>query len=161
MSMDDNHHGYRVSVVIPVYNLGDCVARALESVLAQTRRPDEIIVVDDGSTDRTAQELEKYKDRIRYLRQDNAGVSVARNHAIRAARCEWIAFLDGDDEWMPGYLEAQLALLERNPDLIWSSGNFLRHSLHKNNCRPRLDPERARAILGDKDYFEDFFVCEW
>jgi glycosyltransferase involved in cell wall biosynthesis len=90
----------RVSALIPTYNRRTHVERAIESALAQTHPVDEVIVVDDGSTDGTAQMIElRYGARVRVIRQQNTGVSGARRRAVREARCEWIAFLDSDDEW--------------------------------------------------------------
>ena len=93
--------GLRFSVVIPTYNRGAVILETLESVFAQTRPVDEIIVVDDGSTDDTADRLGPVRDRIIYIRQNNAGVSAARNTGIGAATGDWICFLDSDDVWLP------------------------------------------------------------
>jgi len=88
-----------VSVIIPTYNRRELVQRALRSVLAQTRRVDEVIVVDDGSTDGTGEALAAaFGDRIVYLRQSNAGVSAARNRGLALARGRYLALLDSDDE---------------------------------------------------------------
>ena len=106
-----------VSVVIPTYNRGPLVLEAVESVLAQTVPPLEIIVVDDGSTDDTRERLRPYLTRIVYRYQENQGVSAARNHGIREARGEFIAFLDSDDVWHPRKLELQLQVFEERPDL--------------------------------------------
>ena len=106
-----------VSVVIPTYNRGPLVLEAVESVLAQTVPPLEIIVVDDGSNDDTRDRLRRYMTRIMYCHQTNQGVSVARNQGIRKARGEFIAFLDSDDVWHPRKLELQLQVFEERPDL--------------------------------------------
>lgn len=97
-----------VSVVIPTYNRASRVTHALHSVLSQTRPPDEVIVVDDGSTDDTAERIRTRFPGVRLLTQENRGVSAARNAGIRAASGEWIALLDSDDEWLPRKLELQL-----------------------------------------------------
>ncbi len=105
-----------VSVIIPTYNRRAYVQEAIESVLAQTYTDYEIIVIDDGSTDGTAEALrEQYGDRIRYEWQENQGVSAARNHGIELACGKYIAFLDSDDLWCPEKLEKQIAYLERHP----------------------------------------------
>tara|TARA_Y100001970_G_C14061146_1_gene764231 strand:- start:231 stop:1076 length:846 start_codon:yes stop_codon:yes gene_type:complete len=96
-----------VSVIIPTYNRKNLLKRALHSVISQTFVPQEIIVVDDGSSDRTKDWVsEKFPD-VRYIYQDNSGVSSARNAGIKEAKGSWIAFLDSDDEWMPNKLEQQ------------------------------------------------------
>jgi glycosyltransferase involved in cell wall biosynthesis len=107
-----------VSVVIPTYNRAGSVGLALDSVLAQTRPADEIIVVDDGSSDATPEVLAGYGGRIRVIRQENAGVSAARNAGIRAATGQWVAFLDSDDEWFPEKLAVQIAAVEKEPRLV-------------------------------------------
>ncbi len=107
-----------VSVVVPSYNCGRWVTQALDSVLSQTRRPAEIIVVDDGSRDDTAERLQPYRSHVRYLHQANRGVAAARNAGVAAAGQPWVAFLDADDVWHPRKLELQLAVLARRPDLV-------------------------------------------
>ncbi|MGB9615795.1 MAG: glycosyltransferase family A protein [Desulfomonilaceae bacterium] len=97
-----------MSVVIPTYNRGDVVRRAIDSVLQQDFKEFEVIVVDDGSTDNTYDVLEAYKRRIRCVFQEHAGVSAARNRGIRSANGELIAFLDSDDEWLPSKLTRQV-----------------------------------------------------
>jgi len=107
----------RISVVIPAYNCDRYVAQAVESVLHQTYSSVEIIVIDDGSQDNTRQVLQPYSAQIRYVYQDNQGVSVARNHGINLARGEFVAFLDADDVFLPDKLAVQLAVFEANPKL--------------------------------------------
>ncbi len=108
----------KVSVIIPTYNRAEYVTQAIDSVLAQTYTDYEIIVVDDGSTDKTREVLEPYMDKITYIYQENIGVSVARNRGIKAAKGDWIAFLDSDDEWLPGKLAVQIRAVERHPQLV-------------------------------------------
>jgi glycosyltransferase involved in cell wall biosynthesis len=110
----------RISVVIPTFNYGRFIADAVDSVLCQTLTPHEIIVVDDGSTDDTAEILRPYGDAIRYIYQENQGLSAARNTGILAAEGEWIALLDSDDTWHPTKLQLQAAFAAANPrvDLI-------------------------------------------
>jgi glycosyltransferase involved in cell wall biosynthesis len=95
-----------ISVVIPTYNRGSLVARAVDSALRQNLPPAEIIVIDDGSTDQTADVLARYGDSIRYVRQRNGGASESRNNGVRLATSEWVAFLDSDDLWMEAHLES-------------------------------------------------------
>lgn len=101
-----------IAVVIPTFNRMAVLPRALDSVMAQTRAADEIIVVDDGSSDGTAERIEQTYPAVCAIRQANAGVSVARNRGIAAASSEWIALLDSDDAWMPEKLERQTEAIE-------------------------------------------------
>jgi glycosyltransferase involved in cell wall biosynthesis len=101
----------RISVVIPSYNRASAVCCAIDSVLRQTFPPTEIIVVDDGSQDSTAERVGEYGNAIRYIYQVNAGAAAARNRGVREARFPWLAFLDSDDEWLPGYLEHMAAAI--------------------------------------------------
>jgi glycosyltransferase involved in cell wall biosynthesis len=107
----------RVSVVIPTYNRGKVLTRAVDSVLAQRYRDWELIVVDDGSTDDTQQRLALYAERrLRVIvRPENGGVAAARNAGIAAAEGELVAFLDSDDQWLPNALESLVAGIERGP----------------------------------------------
>lgn len=111
------NNGETVSVIIPTYNRAQCVTAAIDTVLSQTHRPLEVIVVDDGSTDDTATALRAYGDRILYLQQANRGAAAARNRGIRRARGDLIALLDSDDLWEKHRLEAQLCLLREFPDV--------------------------------------------
>lgn len=107
----------RISVVIPLYNKHDTVARALESVFAQTVQPFEIIVVNDGSTDGSELIVERINHTlVRLIHQPNAGVSAARNKGIDTAKGDWIAFLDADDEWKPEFLETMQMLSLTYPE---------------------------------------------
>ena len=108
----------KVSVVIPTYNRGRVVGEAIESVLAQTFGDFEVIVVDDGSADDTAEKIAAIRDsRVRYIRQSNAGVSAARNRGVAEARGEIISFLDSDDLWKPEKLTHEVRFLEEHPEV--------------------------------------------
>ena len=106
-----------VTVLIATHNRPVHVRQALDSVLAQSVPAREIIVVDDGSTDDTPEQLASYGPPVRVLRQQNAGASAARNFGIRNATSTWVAFLDDDDVWLPAKIEKQMALIERDPAL--------------------------------------------
>lgn len=105
----------KVSVIIPAYNCQAYVAQAIQSVLNQSHRDFEIIVIDDGSSDNTLQALAPYADRIQLIRQHNSGVAVARNAGLRAAKGDLLAFLDADDWWEPERISTQLAALQLFP----------------------------------------------
>ena len=106
-----------VSVIMPTFNHARYLRAAIDSALAQTHPPHEVIVVDDGSTDATPAILSEYGDRIRAMRQPNAGVAAARNAGLATASGDYVAFLDSDDVWAPDKLERQLALFAANPAL--------------------------------------------
>jgi glycosyltransferase involved in cell wall biosynthesis len=107
--------GSLVSVIVAAYNSAPYIAAAIDSVLAQTHRPIEVIVVDDGSTDDTRARLEPYRGRLQYVFQPNAGPAAARNTGLARAQGDYIAFLDADDVWLPEKLETQLAVASRHP----------------------------------------------
>ncbi len=104
-----------VSVIVPSYNSAAYLPEAIDSALNQTAAPLEVIVIDDGSTDETAQVLERYRGRIQAIFQQNKGPAAARNCGIAASRGDLIAFLDADDVWLPEKLEKQLAYLALHP----------------------------------------------
>jgi glycosyltransferase involved in cell wall biosynthesis len=105
-----------VSAVIPTYNRASYLPQAIDSVLRQTHRVREIIVVDDGSTDDTRQVAASYGDLVRYVWRENGGEAAARNTGVQAATQEWVAFLDSDDMWLPQKIEAQAEALRAYPD---------------------------------------------
>jgi glycosyltransferase involved in cell wall biosynthesis len=107
----------KVSVIIPNYNYGRYLRDAIESVLSQTLRPYEVIVVDDGSTDESRDILDEYADRVRVHFQKNKGVGAARNKGAELATGDILAFLDADDYWSPDKLEKQVAELLTDPDM--------------------------------------------
>jgi glycosyltransferase involved in cell wall biosynthesis len=150
----------QVSVIMPAYNVAPYIGAAIDSVIAQTMRDWELLVVDDVSSDGTADIVRAFasKDpRVRLLTTPaNGGISVARNHAIRVATGEFLAILDSDDLWEPGYLEAQLAIFAAHPDVDIVTGNgwFLGGRLHGRPARPWPDsrPQPTLAtILGDEE----------
>ncbi len=113
--MSDKHH--LVSCIIPVYNGERFLAEAIDSILSQTYKVTEIVVIDDGSTDGTPDVVRGYGNRLRYARQTNAGKSAARNHGIRLATGEFIAFLDADDLWHSEKLARQIDRFIARPEL--------------------------------------------
>lgn len=114
-----------VAVVIPAWNAGRWIAATLDSVLAQSYRPLDIVVVDDGSTDDTAAVVARYAPTVRCLRQRNQGQAAARNHGVSASHGEFIAFLDSDDLWLPDKLAHQVALLRACPHAPLAFCNYV------------------------------------
>ena len=115
----------RFSVVIPLYNKAATIGRSLESVLQQEVQAYEIIVVNNGSTDGSAERVKAFQDsRIRLIEQANMGVSAARNAGIKAAAGSHIALLDADDAWAPGFLAAMQALIQKHPEAGWYAGGY-------------------------------------
>jgi glycosyltransferase involved in cell wall biosynthesis len=115
-------HKGLVSVIIPTFNRAERCKRAVESVVNQSYANLEILVIDDGSTDNTKEVIDGIDERLRYIYQENAGVSAARNTGIKNTKGEFIAFLDSDDIWLPWKLELQINLLnsDKNIGMIWS-----------------------------------------
>ena len=132
-----------VSVVIPTYNRESVLPRSLDSVFAQTHPATEVIIVDDGSTDGTAEWVRSRYPEVQLLVQENRGVSSARNRGIEASTQEWIALLDSDDEWTETKLERQLAELAAHPDILVCHTDeiWIRH--HR-----RVNPKRQHAKYG-------------
>ncbi len=131
----------RVSVVMPVFNGGAHLEEALASVFQQTRAPDEIVVVDDGSTDNSPEILKRQGSSIRTIRTDNRGLAAARNEGLRLAQGPLVGFLDQDDRWVPRKLEIFLSWAERYPnvELMFSDSLTLSpagHRLRKVRCDP-------------------------
>lgn len=147
-----------VSVIIPTYNRAHLIVEALESVFAQTYADFEVIVVDDGSTDDTEEILAPYRDRIRYIKQENAGVSAARNHGIFEAKGEYIAFLDSDDIWFPEKLEKQMRFFENHPNCSFLCSDFLRGTSLSDNPQPQHSRFRSTSILRFEDFGEGNYV---
>lgn len=116
----------KVSVIIPLYNKGKFVGRALDSVFSQTFEDFEVVVVDDGSEDEGPDIVRRYKDkRLRLIQQDNVGPGAARNRGIRETTGCYVAFLDADDEWLPDFLKVTLDYLNKNSDCILCTVGFM------------------------------------
>jgi len=134
-----------VSVVIPTYNHAAFLSEALENVFAQTCSPLEVIVVDDGSTDETAEVLRMYERRIRVLSQANRGVAAARNAGAAVASGELLAFLDADDAWLPAKLERQVARLDSEPEIALVHCGVAEIDNRGRQFRARLDGMEGRV----------------
>ena len=142
MTITDGNDGAApaVSVVVPTYERRDLVVRAVRSVLAQTHRDFELIVVDDGSTDGTEGALRGLDPRLRYLWQENRGVAAARNAGLELARGEIVAFLDSDDRWLPHHLATVTEMLARHPQAVLATTS------PRFRVAGREDPSRTRLI---------------
>jgi len=161
MGSSESSHGGQggvrgVSVVIPAYNAEAHVGRAIESVLAQSRPADEIIVVDDGSSDATATAAQACGEQVRVIVQENAGAGAARNRGVREARSEWVAFLDADDEWLPEKLARQMEQLADHEGLDWTCSNFF-EARQGEPLQVARQAERARVLLSEGAYFATYF----
>lgn len=140
----------KVSVIIPAYNIAEYIAESLDSVLAQTFTDFEIIVINDGSPDTEEFEkvLEKYFDRIIYLKHENTGVGPARNVAIGHSRGSLLAFLDGDDVWLPEFLASQVNFLESNDyDLVYADARLFGGSVLDGRTFMRDAPSTGEATF--------------
>jgi len=135
----------RVSLLIPCYNGAAYLAEALSSALEQDRAPDEVIVIDDGSTDDGGSIAAGFGPRVRCARQDHLGISAARNHGIALSTGDVIAFLDADDLWPAGSLSVRLSLLEDRPELDCASG------LIKQFMSPELPDAIRRTLVCPED----------
>ncbi len=117
IDFDLAHPSNTVSVIVPVYNGARYISETLDSILGQTVRPAEVIVVNDGSTDNTVSVVEKYGDSVTLISTPNSGECAARNTGAERAKGNWIALCDGDDLWLPVKLEKQLRLANEVPDI--------------------------------------------
>lgn len=154
----------RVSVVLPTLNRAEQLPRAMRSVLSQTFGDLELIVVDDGSTQDLRSVVESFGDtRVVYVRHDcRRGAAAARNTGIRSAKGEYLAFQDSDDEWLPGKLEKQLALIEScGPSVGWVGGGWI--SEDKGELRSELSQNLVRGEAYDSDlaYGAPFVTATW
>ncbi|TKJ38117.1 MAG: hypothetical protein CEE38_04995 [Planctomycetes bacterium B3_Pla] len=150
-----------VSVIIPAYNSAVSLARSVDSALAQTSRPDEIIVINDGSTDNTAQVAKAYGNDIILIEQANLGQGAARNAGLRRATKEYIAFLDADDYWLPDFLQTCVGFLEGHAQAIAvSTGQIIKLWGHKDSISPPILAE-ANGRKSDKAFILDDFFRFW
>lgn len=135
--------GLGVSVIIPTFNRKNILSRAINSVLKQTRSADEIIIVDDGSNDGTDQLIATNYPDIRYISQENRGISSARNKGIEIATGNWIALLDSDDEWLPQKLNRQISAIQKQPEfgICHTNEIWIRHG-------KRVNPMQKHAKYG-------------
>jgi glycosyltransferase involved in cell wall biosynthesis len=146
----------RISVVIAAYNSAGYIRETLDSVLAQTFPPLEVIVVDDGSTDETAAIVRTYAGRVRLLQQENRGEPASRNRGIREAQGDYIAFIDADDLWLPEKLERQAAcIMEKRVAWVSCGADFFEDSTGK-----ILASYRKKYYEGDvlEKQFEESFI---
>jgi glycosyltransferase involved in cell wall biosynthesis len=147
----------QVSVIIPVFNAAATVAETIESVLRQTFEDYEIIVVDDGSTDRTSQVLGRYQDRIQMIRRPNGGISVARNSGVAVSRGEYLAFLDGDDLWVPDFLNRTVAELEADRGCVMAFTDLVIVDSEGRELKTSLVGDRVERA----PTLEDLFARLW
>lgn len=137
-----------ISVIIPAYNAAGFMGETLDSVFAQTFTNHEVIVINDGSPDTEQLEhvLQRYPSNLRYIKQENQGAAAARNTGLRAAKGEFVAFLDADDTWLPEFLEKQLALIKSSgADLVFADALFSGDSLLDGRTFMQLDPPRGEV----------------
>jgi len=175
-------NSFSISVIIPTYNRRRTLIRAIESVLNQTIKAAEILLIDDGSTDRTGDWVKARYPQIKYIYQSNNGVSNARNTGIRSAKSDWIAFLDSDDEWINNKLEEQVKALNKDKELkfchtneIWiRNGKELNQKKNHqkfggyifNQCldKCRISPSTVlchKSLLNEMNGFDELLpVCE-
>jgi len=143
-----------ISVIIPTYNRGWIIKEAIDSVLSQDYRDFELIIVDDGSTDNTLEILNAYQDDITVLRQNNYGVSAARNWGITAASGRFIAFLDSDDLWLPQKLFRQVEFFNKNPDaqICQTEETWIRKGV-------RVNPKKRHKKLWGMIFEQSLALC--
>ncbi len=151
-----------VSVIIPAYNADKFIAEALDSVFTQTYRPIEVIVIDDGSTDKTAEIVRNYQsdkhDSLVYIYQKNSGPSAARNAGIRKSNGKYITFLDADDLWTDGKLQKQIKLMETHRDVVLMFGDVRRFS-ESNGTADSMFVRKGitKEFFGDSFYVKDAY----
>lgn len=147
------------SVLMPAFNSRATIARALRSALGQTLPPQEIVVVDDGSTDGTAGLVQsEFGDRVTLIRQSNAGPSAARNRAARHAAAPWLAFLDSDDEWLPEKLERQARHIAAHPESVLCATGYLTRREDGSEFPCPLEAGMSRQAILEALSLKTFFL---
>lgn len=140
-----------VTAVIPAWNSSAYIAEALDSVMAQTARPEQIIVVDDASSDGTADRVAARYPAVELVRHTrNTGPAVSRQEGVERARHAWVAFLDADDVWMPGHLATMVALLDRHPEAALAFG-----AIRLFGARDGIWPERLAGTGRVRDFLAE------
>jgi len=152
--MKKGNNNIEVSIIIPTYNRGWIIKEAIESVLAQDFIDFELIVVDDGSTDNTSEILDSYREDITVFRQNNKGVSAARNRGLSEASGRFIAFLDSDDLWLPKKLSRQVDFFNSNPDALICQTEEL---WVRNNMR--INPKKRHKKLSGMIFERSLALC--
>lgn len=150
-----------ISAIVPTYNRASYICRAVDSIIEQSLPPDEIIVVDDGSIDGTSSLLRsRYQNRVQIIEQANGGVSAARRRGIEASTRDWIAFLDSDDEWLPGRLETMARVAEGLDDsVVCLFGDTV---VRRNNgVETRLFSEQSFGALHGPKVIEDALLMQF
>ena len=180
--MNNHNKNPLVSVIIPTFNRSWTIIEALQSVLAQNYKPLELIIVDDGSSDDTMEKLKPFMEQIIYLKQENKGVSAARNIGIKKSKGEFIAFLDSDDLWLPSKISCQINFFNSNPSAIicqteeiWIRNGKKVNPMKKHKKKSGMIFEESlelclvspSSVMMKKTFFdvigyfdEDFFACE-
>jgi glycosyltransferase involved in cell wall biosynthesis len=147
----------KISVVIPAYNCARTIRMALDSVLVQTRRADEILVLDDGSTDETSSILNSYRSRIIVITQKNSGPGAARNRLCQQAQGDLVAFLDSDDLWHPEYLKNQAQLFEGcRQAAAFFVGHIDLHGYGNVAWTPNPDPDACVNLISSLDFLRRY-----
>ncbi|MCK4441656.1 MAG: glycosyltransferase family 2 protein, partial [Sulfurovaceae bacterium] len=161
-----NNKNVLFSVVVPLYNKEKYIKRTLDSILNQTFSNFEIIIVNDGSTDKSCEIIKTINDdRIHLIHKKNGGVSSARNRGIKEAKGEFIAFLDADDEWFPDKLQKQYTLHKKNPKLVWSCSGYMLVSKKRKDkkivfSKSQILPDAIDAIVNRLKIFTSTVVIK-
>lgn len=145
----------KISAIIPAYNCVKYIKRSINSVLNQKFKPFEVIVVDDGSTDGTAEAISLFGERVTYIYKENGGVASARNIGIEKASCDWIAFLDSDDEWTSEHLENFAKTVYQKPDLMWYGAPIKQINEADNKILFAYKRRRIKNFINNL-YFKDY-----